>query len=125
MTTADTNVGASKPFTLRAIFILNALKILLAFGFFAAFKFFGFKVGELERDPAASMMLFTALGYIITFAAIVASILKRSLIGIRAAIALDFLVSIPATAVIGFAVAIISMGLTFTAPVRAYFAYRG
>lgn len=124
MTTVDMNIGASKPPTLRAIFILNALKIPLAFGFFAAFQFYGLKVGELEGDAAATRTLYTMLGYILAFAGIVASILKRNLVGIRAAIALDFCVSIPATAVIGFAIAIISMGLTFTAPVRAYFAYR-
>nr|WP_321249678.1 hypothetical protein [uncultured Ruegeria sp.] len=125
MTAIDQTTGASKPITLRVIFILNALKILLAFGFFAAFKFYGLQVGELVGPQAANLMLYTMLGYMVTFSCIVASILKRSLIGIRAAIAIDFLVSIPATAVIGFVIAIISMGLTFTASVRAYFAHRG
>ncbi len=125
MTAIDPTTGASKPITLRAIFILNALKILLAFGFFVAFKFYGLQVGELVGPQAANLMLYTMLGYMVTFACIVASILKRSLIGIRAAIAVDFLVSIPATAVIGFVIAIIGMGLTFTESVRAYFAYRG
>lgn len=125
MTTIDTTIGVSKPLLLRAIFILNALKILLAFGFFAAFKFYGLKVGDLEGDPAATMMLYTAIAYVMTFGAIVISILKRSLIGIRTAILLDFLASIPATAIIGFVIAIISMGLTFTASVRAYFGYKG
>ena len=55
---------------------------------------------------------------------IILSILKRSMVGIRAAIAFDFVISIPATAIIGFVIAILSMGLTFTATVRAYFAYR-
>ncbi len=125
MTAIDPTTGASKPIILRVIFILNALKILLAFGFFAAFKYYGLQVGELAGPQAANLMLYTMLGYTVTFACIVASILKRSLIGIRTAIAVDFLVSIPATAVIGFVIAIIGMGLTFTASVRAYFAYRG
>ncbi len=125
MTAIDPTPGASKPVTLRVLFILNALKILLAFGFFATFKFYGLQVGELAGTQAANLMLYTMLGYMVTFTCIIASILKRSMIGIRAAIAVDFLVSIPATAVIGFIIAIISMGLTFTAPVRAYFAYRG
>lgn len=124
MTAIDPTPGASKPVTLRMIFILNALKILLAFGFFTAFKFYSLQVGELAGPQAANLMLYTMLGYMVTFACIVASILKRSLIGIRAAISVDFMVSIPATAVIGFIIAIISMGLTFTASVRAFFAYR-
>ncbi len=125
MTAIDPTTGASKPVTLRVIFILNALKILLALGFFAAFKFYGLQVGELAGPQAANLMLYTMLGYMVTFACIIASILRRSLVGIRAAIAIDFLVSIPATAVIGFIIAIISMCLTFTASVRSYFAYRG
>ncbi|WP_170326482.1 hypothetical protein [Ruegeria arenilitoris] len=125
MTAIDPTSGASKPVTLRMIFILNALKIPLAFGFFTAFKFYGLQVGELVGPQAANLMLYTMLGYMVTFAFIVASILQRSMIGIRAAIIVDFLVSIPATAVIGFIIAILSMGLTFTASVRAYFAYRG
>lgn len=125
MATIDPTAGASKPVALRVIFILNAFKIFLAFGFFAAFKFFGLQVAELAGPKAANLMFYTMLGYMVTFTCIVASILKRSMLGIRAAIAVDFLVSIPATAVIGFVIAIIGMGLTFTASVRAYFAYRG
>ncbi|UWR03670.1 hypothetical protein K3740_02915 [Ruegeria conchae] len=125
MTAIDPTIGASKPITLRVIFILNALKILLAFGFFAAFKFYGLQVGELVGPQVANLMLYTMLGYMVAFACIVASILKRGMIGIRTAIGVDFLVSIPATAVIGFIIATISMGLTLTASVRAYFAYSG
>ncbi|WP_170754802.1 hypothetical protein [Ruegeria lacuscaerulensis] len=124
MTAIDPTTGATKPVTLRVIFILNALKILLAFGFFAAFKFYGLQVGELVGPQAASLMLYTMLGYMVTFACIVASIIRRSMVGVRSAIAVDFLVSIPATAVIGCVIAIISMGLTFTTSVGAYFAYR-
>ncbi|MES0826414.1 hypothetical protein [Ruegeria sp. SCP11] len=124
MTAIDPTTGASKPATLRVIFILNALKILLAFGFFAAFQFYGLQVGEPAGPQAANLMLYTMLAYMLTFACIVASILKRSITGIRAAIAIDFPASIPATAVIGFVIAIISMGLTFTASVRAFFAHR-
>ena len=125
MTTADTYVGATKPPLLRVIFILNALKILLTLGFFVAFKFYGFEAGSLKGDSAANLMLLTGLGYVLTFAGIVASILNRNLTGIRAAIVADFLVSIPATAFIGFAIAIVSMALTFTRTVRAFFAFRG
>ena len=124
MTTADLIPGLEKPKTLRVIFILNALKILLTFGFFVAFKFFGFALQELQGDSAASLMLYTMFGYMAAFAVMVASIIKRNIMGLRAAIAVDFLISIPARAPIGFAVAIISIILTFTPPVKAYFAFR-
>ncbi len=97
---------------------------MLTFGFFVAFKFYGFTAKGLEGDSAAMLMLYTMGGYILTFAAIVASILKRNVMAIRIAIVVDFLVSIPAKAPIGFAVAAISMGLTFTNSVKAYFAYK-
>ncbi len=116
--------GRDKPIKLRIIFILNALKIVLTFGFFIAFKYGGFAVNELEGEPAASLMLYTMFGYIAAFATMVVSILKRSMLGLRAAIVVDFLISIPAKAPIGFAVAAISMGLTFTNAVKAYFAHR-
>jgi len=125
MTVIDPTAGASQPASLRTIFMLNALKILLCFGFFAAFKFYGLQVGDLVGPQSANLMLYTMLGYLITFALIIASIFRRSMMGIRAAIAGDFLVSIPVTAAIGIAIAAISMGLTFTASARAYFNYRG
>ena len=124
MPTADATPGATKPITLRIIFILNALKILLTFGFFVAFKFYGLAVHGLEGDAGATLMLYTMFGYMAAFAGIVMSILKRNILGLRLAIIADFLVSIPAKAPIGFAIAAISMALTFTASVRAYFAYR-
>ena len=124
MTAAETIPGRNKPITLRVIFILNALKILLTFGFFIAFKYGGFTLHGLEGDTAASLMLYTAFGYVVAFAAMVASILKRNILGLRAAIVIDFLISVPAKAPIGFAIAVISMGLTFTGAVKAYFAYR-
>lgn len=124
MTAVNDESGLAKPKTLRAIFILNALKILLALGLFIAFKFGGFSAGSLEGDTGASLILYTMFGYMATFAAIVASILKRNMMALRIAIVVDFLISIPAKAVIGFVVAVIGMGLTFTKPVKAYFAYR-
>ena len=124
MTTYDPDIGAKKPPLLRAIFILNALKIALTFGFFLAFKFFGLSVHGLEGSSAAMLMLYTMVGYMATFAAIVVSILKRNIVAVRIAIAVDFLISIPPKAPIGFAIAVIGMGLSFSRPVRAYFAYR-
>ena len=124
MSTVNTNPGFAKPIKLRIIFILNALKIFLTFGFFVAFKYGGFVLQGLEGDSAASLMLYTMFGYIAAFAAMVFSILRRNILGLRIAIAVDFLISIPAKAFIGFAVALISMALTFTKPVSEYFSYK-
>ena len=124
MTTLDTNVGRGKPILLRAIFLLFAFKILLSLGLFVGFSYLGFEVGSKGGDEIATIILLTTLGYLATFAAMVVSILNRFMIGLRAAIAVDFVISIPAQAFIGFAIAIIGMGLSFTAPVKAYFVWR-
>ena len=124
MSTVDTNIGFAKPIKLRIIFILNALKIFLTFGFFVAFKYGDFVVQGLEGDSAASLMLYTMFAYIAAFAVMVWSILNRKILVLRIAITVDFLISIPAKAFIGFAVALIAMALTFTKPVTAYFGYR-
>lgn len=124
MATLDTDIGFEKPPFLRAIFILNALKIFLALGLLIGFKYFDLQVGSVSGPSAVTMIFWTMIGYIATFAAIVVSILKRSIIGLRTAIVVDFLISIPAKAFVGFAVALIGMGLSFTKPVKAYFAWR-
>ncbi len=113
---------AAKPPLLRVVFILNALKIFLALGLFIGFKYFGLRVGSASGDGIATTILFTMFGYIATFAAIVWSILNRSITGLRAAIVVDFVISIPAKAFIGFAIALIGMGLSFTPSVKKYFA---
>ena len=123
MTTLDTNIGRTKPPFLRAIFILNALKIFLALGLLIGFRYFDLKVGSVSGAPAVTMIFWTMLGYIATFAAIVTSILKRSIVGLRAAIVVDFIISIPSKAFVGFAVALIGIGLSFSGPVKAYFGW--
>lgn len=117
-------IGRDKPLTLRAIFILNALKVLLTLGFFAAFKWGGFALHGLAGDSAAQLMLVAAAGYAAAFGLIVSSILNRQIRWIRAAIVLDLLISVAVGGPIGYVIAAVSMGLTFTAPVQAYFAYR-
>lgn len=123
MSTLNTDIGFKKPPLLRVIFILNALKIILALGLLIGFKYFDLKVGSVSGQSAVTMIFWTMIGYIATFAAIVTSILRRSIIGLRAAIVVDFLISIPSKAFIGFAIAVISMGLSFTQSVKAYFAW--
>ncbi len=125
MTTFYTNIGRTKPPLLRAIFILNALKIVLAFGLLVGFRFYDLQVGSLSGPSAVAMMFWTLLGYLATFTGIVVSILNRSMIGLRAAILIDFLISIPARAFVGLLIAAIGLGLTFTRSVKAYFAWIG
>ena len=90
MTTLDTDIGSTKPPLLRAIFILHALKIFLALGLLIGFKYYDLQVGSFNGPSAVSMIFWTMIGYIATFTAIVISILKRSIIGLRAAIIADF-----------------------------------
>lgn len=124
MTTIDPQLGATKPVLLRVIFILNALKIVLTLGFFVAFKFFGLAVHGLQGDSAANLMLLALAGYGVVFAAIVASILKRNILGLRLMLLADLALSLYVGAPIGYLTFALSMALSFTAPVRAYFAYR-
>lgn len=124
MTALDPQLGATKPILLRVIFILNAGKILLTVGFFVAFKFYGLSVHGLEGDSAANLMLLALGGYVLAFAGLVRSILKRHLLGLRIALLADLGLSLYVGAPIGFLTFAISMTLTFSAPVRAFFAYR-
>lgn len=119
MESTQNKTGFAKPKSVRAIFIMNALKIVLALGFFLVFTFTDIRVGDL----GPSTILYTLIGYIVFFAGMVASILKRSILGLRISIILDFLSSIPSTAIIGFVVAIVSMVLTFSKTAAAYFQY--
>ena len=116
--------GKNKPLTLRAIFILNALKIALSLGLFVAFKYYGLSVGDLNGANGATIILYTTIGYVITFATLVVSILKRNILTARLAIVADIFISLPAKALIGIFVALISIALTLTGAVKAYFNYR-
>ena len=113
---SPTNTG-KKPLPLRIIFILNAFKILLSLGFYTVFTLKDISIGNADR----TIILYTALGYAAMFGFMVFFILKRKIWGLRASIILDFLVSIPATAIIGFIISIVSFALTFNKKVLAYF----
>lgn len=113
--------GLNKPASVRIIFILNAFKILLAFALYFVFTTRDISIGG--ADP--SIILYTAFGYIILFGAMVYSILNRKVWGLRASIILDFLVSIPATAIAGFLISIISFIVSYRKSAKAYFEYKG
>lgn len=106
-----------KPISLRAIFILNAVKILLAFVFFTIFSVKDITVGSLDR----MYILYTAFGYILTFGAMVFFILRKNILAVRVIIGIDLLVSLPIKAIIGIAIALVSFLLSFNPKVKAYF----
>lgn len=110
-------ISLKKPVPVRAIFILNAIKILISFGIYTVFTTQGISIGGL----APSTILYTSLAYVATFAIMVLSILRRQVWGVRAMNVLDLLISLPASAFIGIGVAILSFGLTFHQKAKAYF----
>lgn len=119
MSTTQNIDGLNKPKSIRAIFILNALKIVLALSFLMFFTFADITVGAV----GPSIILYTLIGYVVFFTGMVVSILKRSQLGLQISIVLDFITSIPSTAIIGFVIAIVSMILTFSKSSKAYFHY--
>ena len=106
-----------KPVPLRIIFILNACKILLSFGIYIVFSIKDISIGGL--DPI--LILYTALGYVATFGAMVFFILRKNILGLRIITGIDLLISLPLKAFIGIAIAIVSFLLTFNKKVKEYF----
>ncbi|PWJ40767.1 hypothetical protein [Sediminitomix flava] len=106
-----------KPALLRVIFISNALKILLAFTFYTVFTLKGSQIGAFGPEQ----ILYTAIGYMFMFGGIVTSIIKRKIWLMRLFIVIDFAISIPTSAYIGFVISILSIVLSFTKPVKRYF----
>lgn len=107
-----------KPILLRAIFIMNGLLMFLPFFFYYAITSKILDVGG-ELDPM--WMIYTGIAYIALFATLVFCILKRNIMGVRAVLIITLLASLPASAYIGIVVSLISLALSFTAQVKAYF----
>lgn len=99
----------NKPIPLRVIFILNALMMILPFIFYYVFTTQNIVVGDL--DPI--YMVYTGIGYILSFGILVFFILRRNLCGARIIFFLNILIALPAGAYIGILVAIISLTLSF------------
>ncbi len=110
-----------KPILLRVIFILNALMMILPFVFYYVFTTKDIYIGGLEPI----YMVYTGIAYIVSFALLVNFILKRNIMGARIMFVVNILIALPASAYIGILVAIISMGLSFSEPVKEYFAITG
>lgn len=109
-----------KPIPLRIIFILNVLKILISFTFFIVFTVKDISLGGIDRN----IILYTSLAYVLTFAVMVFSILKKNILGLRIIPLVDIAISIPASAFIGIGVGVISLALSFHNKVKAYFLSR-
>ena len=116
-TSINTQMDTLKPGSVKAITYLTIFKLVLAMGFYLAFT-----VGGLVISGAnPTFILYTFGGYAVMAVFILMAISRRKLVMLRVAIIADFIVSIPTTAVIGFVVSLVSLGLTFNKKARAYF----
>lgn len=112
------NLNLKKPIPLRVVFILNLFKIFLALGLFFYFSTNNIQLG----DVGPQIILYTMFGYIATFAGIVWSILKRNMIALKSILFIDLLISLPARAIAGILIAVISLLLVFlNGKIKAYF----
>ncbi|OHX64290.1 hypothetical protein [Flammeovirga pacifica] len=106
-----------KPVALRIIMVSFLLKVFIAFGLYYAIS-----SGKLEIPNAnPEYILYTAGFYIINLIGMIITALNGKLQLFRAIILFDFMVSIPAKAVIGFVMAVYSFGLTFHPKLKEYF----
>ena len=102
---------------LRILMALNAMMMFLPFVFYFVIIKNNFEVGV---DP--TWMLYTGLGYIVSFSALVFFVLTRNILGLRIVIGINVIIAIPVSAFIGWIVVIVSIVLSFNKKVKAYFA---
>ncbi|WP_353780144.1 hypothetical protein [Winogradskyella sp. 3972H.M.0a.05] len=105
-----------KPIPLRIIFILNGILMFLPFLFYYIVTVKGKDFGI---EPM--WMIYTGIGYILSFGIIVYSILSKKYLLFRLAFILTILISIPTQAYIGIVVAIASLVLSFNSKIEKYF----
>ena len=114
----SSNALPGKPIPLRVIFILNALMMILPFIFYYVITSKGIEIGGI--DP--NYMIYTGIAYIGSFAILVYFILNRNIVGLRIMFLINILIALPAKALIGIGVAIISLVISFlNKKVKAYF----
>tara|TARA_B100000497_G_C7658460_1_gene396467 strand:- start:499 stop:813 length:315 start_codon:yes stop_codon:yes gene_type:complete len=100
---------------------MNALMMVLPFGFYYAFT-----TNEISIDGLhPNTMLYTGIAYIASFIALVFSILKRNLALFRLLLIINFLIALPAKAYIGMVIEVISILLSFHKKVKKFFASTG
>ncbi|ANQ51999.1 hypothetical protein MY04_4664 [Flammeovirga sp. MY04] len=117
METVTLQNQVKKPIALRIIMVSFLLKVFIAFGLY-----FAISNGKLDIPNAKpDYILYTAVLYIINLIGMIVSALNGKLQLFRAIIIFDFIISIPAKAVIGFVVAVYSFGLTFHPKVKEFF----
>ncbi len=112
----DTVEQHKKPISLRVIVILNLLKIFLAFGIYTVITVKGIVAG-INPD----WILYTACGYVATFSIIVFSILKKNIVLFRLIIIADIIISIPAKAIIGISISVVSVIISLNKKIQNYF----
>ena len=117
MSANATHLAISKPASVRIIFILNAVKILLSLGFYLVFTQTSVSIEGFDPNK----ILYTGAAYAVLFGLMVYCINARKLWGLRIAIVLDFIASIPVTAVVGMIISIASLVVSFRASAKAYF----
>ena len=119
MTTSESTL--KKPGMLRAIFILNVLLVIIGFAFYFVISA-RTNSGQATLGIPPSTLLTMALIYLGSFTVIVASILKKQIWIMRAALMTTIVTSIVIIfAPIGIGLAAISLGLSFGKPVIRYF----
>ena len=119
MTTSTNRV--KKPIQLRIIFMLNALMMVLPFVFYFVFTMKNISIEGLNP----MYMIYTGVGYIISFIILVRSILGRKLLLFRIMFGVNVLIAIPASAYIGILFALLSLIISFNKKVKAYFESTG
>lgn len=105
-----------KPIPLRIVFIMNTILMFLPFIFYYVVTSKDINVGY---EPVR--MVYTGIGYILTFIAMVYCILNKNMMLFRIVFIALIVISIPASGFIGMLVALISILLSFNSKVKAYF----
>ena len=116
-----TNNLIKKPIQLRIIFILNALMMILPFVFYFVITSKNITIGGI--DPM--WMIYTGLAYMLSFVLLIVAIYKRSIILLRALFVLNIIIALPAKAIIGIVVAIISILISFHKNIKSFFKSTG
>lgn len=106
-----------KPAILRIVFILNAILSILPFVFYYVFTTKNISVGGLSPQ----IFIYTGIGYIISFALMIATILSKKIALFRSVFIITILISLPSKAYIGIAIASISLLLSMNNKIKMYF----
>lgn len=108
-----------RPKSIRGIFLLTCFKILLAGGFFV------FAVSAEAPLVPPALIAYTAAAYLILAIPMFILIHRRNALGVRVAIVLAIVASIPVRAFIGIAIDVVALLLTFRTSAKQFFAATG